>query len=312
MRRLRFGPGYDPDKNFFICLIAAVLLLTVIPCHADVLFVHDYKITEYLLGEKDAELAAGYTDQAMFVDKQTRYIGSWMKRFFGKVEEKRETTHFLLGQGRIQEIDWYRGRVVVFPFEKFTDVGWMKQQTQGLRETEEFLKARYQVTRPQLTIRSLPEKKTISDIPCSHVEAKLRLETIDIKKKASSITLVHQDLWVSDAVPGFEEYKRFHAALAQKMGLDAARMGSLSFLLRYWEGSLDPIRESLKSVSGYPVSSTLTVDGQYIKDMDSDAAKTHSFQIKEEFMQLREVRLDKLDASRFKAPADFQIVTSSP
>jgi hypothetical protein len=36
----------------------------------------------------------------MYVDIQTRFIGSWMKRIFGKVTESRETTHFLLDEGK--------------------------------------------------------------------------------------------------------------------------------------------------------------------------------------------------------------------
>ncbi|OQX25489.1 MAG: hypothetical protein BWK80_15380 [Desulfobacteraceae bacterium IS3] len=55
-----------------------------------------YKIKEYLIGEKEAELSAAYSAGRMFVDKKTKYTGSWMKRLFGKVEEKRETSHLIL------------------------------------------------------------------------------------------------------------------------------------------------------------------------------------------------------------------------
>ncbi|MDM8524646.1 hypothetical protein QUF80_14855 [Desulfococcaceae bacterium HSG8] len=284
-------------------------MLYVVPCQGDALFIHDYKINEYLIGEKDADLAASYTGQTMLIDKNTRYTGSWMKRIFGRVEENRETTHFLLDKDQIRQINWYKQTVFVFPFEKLTDITWIKQQNKADKETKEFLKGRYSVSTPKLTINQLPGKVKVNKYRCRHVEADLRLETRDLKKNAVSITLLKQDLWLSDDVPGLDEYNDFHKNLAKKTGLDAERLGSLSFLLRYWEGSLDPIRESLSAVKGYPVKSLLTVKGKYIKDVGTDSSKTHSFQIKEESVELREVHLNNPDGDRFKVPADFKVTT---
>jgi hypothetical protein len=296
---------YASHISFLICFAA---IFQAVPCLGDVLFIHDYKMKEYVIGEKEAELAAGYSPGGMFIDQKTKYTGSWMKRLFGGVEEKRETTHFLPDRNEIREIDWHREEIIVYPLQDIANVMRSQEQKKGNKELEEFLKERYQVAEPQLSIRTLPEKEKVGAYLCRQVEASLRLETKDLKKNAASITLVQQKLWVSDEVPGFAEYNDFHKKLAQKTGLDAERLGCLSFLLRYWQGSLDPVRERLNQVKGYPVKRILTVEGQYIKDVGTDSSKTHSFQIKEEFMQLREVLLEKLDESRFNPPADFRVV----
>ncbi|QTA90245.1 Uncharacterized protein dnm_063070 [Desulfonema magnum] len=302
--------GTKSGRGFLYLLI--LFFLCAAPCHGDALFIHDYKIREYLVGEKEAELAIAYTDEGMFIDKNTRYTGTWMKRFFGKVEENRETTHFLLKKNQICEIDWYGDKIIVFPFAKLSHVTLIKKPKKETEELEEFLKARYRVSEPRFSINSFPEKEKINHYLCQRAEASLRLETRDVKKNAMSVTLVNQKVWVSDEVPGFDEYDDFHKKLGKRTGLDAQRLGSLSFLLRYWKGSLDPIRESLKDIRGYPVKSILTVEGQYTKDTDKDSPTTHSFEIKEELMQLREVLLNKSDKSRFEAPADFRVVNATP
>jgi|GEM_PF-779745 len=296
----------------FLTGFAAILFCFVFPCFGDVLFIHDYKIKEYLIGEKEAELAVNYTEQGMFADKKTRYTGSWMKRLFGKVEEKRETVNFLLNKNEIWEIDWYRGKIIVFPFEKMKDTKWMTQQAEKQKAMEEFLKERYRVSTPELSIKSFPEKKKINGYVCRYVEAKLRLETADVKKKAASITLIDQKLWVSEEVPGFGEYQAFHKKLGEKLGLDAARLGNMNFLLRYWKGSLDSIRESLDAVRGYPVKKIVTVDGEYVKGVDTDSPQIHSFQIKTEQTTLREVLSGKVDMKRFQPPENFGKIKSEP
>ncbi len=106
----------------------------------------------------------------------------------------------------------------------------------------------------------------------------MRLETIDVKKNSSSVTLVKQKLWVSEAVPGYAQYRAFHEKLAKRLGFDAVRLGGLSGMLRYWDGSLDPVRKSIKDVKGYPVKSTLSVEGRYTAGVGTASAKTSSVQ----------------------------------
>ncbi len=112
----------------------------------------------------------------------------------------------------------------------------------------------------------------------------MRLETIDVKKNSSSVTLVKQKLWVSEAVPGYAQYRAFHEKLAKRLGLDAVRLGGLSGMLRYWDGSLDPIRKSIKDVKGYPVKSIISVEGRYTAGVGTASAKTSTVQLKEESM----------------------------
>ena len=106
-----------------ICIAAvAVLFLLASPCRADVSFIHVHKATEYLMGKQGTDLLMGNTDQAMFIDKKIRYTGKMMTPLYGKFHEGRETTHFLLDKVEIREMDDHRGKIIVFPFDRLTDV----------------------------------------------------------------------------------------------------------------------------------------------------------------------------------------------
>jgi hypothetical protein len=299
-------------KNTFpgsvIALVAAsVLFLCAAPCSADVLFVHDVRSTDYYGGSQDAELLTGYTPQAMFIDKKARYTGKMMTTFWGKEKEVRETTHFLLDRDQIRELDYYKGKIVVFPFKKLSDISWINRNiTKKIDEdVTERIKERYRPLPPKLSVIIHPEKEKIRGYVCRRVEADLRLETVDMQKNATSVTLVKQKLWVSTQVPGYDQYNAFHKKLAKRLGLDALRLGNLSILLGYWNGSLDPIRNSLKEVKGYPVKSITTVEGRYTAGVDTVSQKISSLQLKEESVELKEVLTNKLDKTRFMAPSDF-------
>lgn len=300
------------SKSFITILFAVgvVLISGVFPlsCRADALFIHDYQSNEYFLGEQNADLYVGYTENSMLLDKQTHYTGGWMKRFFGKVETKRETTHFLLKEKEIREIDWGKARVLVYPFEKLKDTSWLKQSKELEQEVQSILEERYKVTKPQLEITILPRKEKIGDYDCQPVIAHLRLETLDMKKNAKSITLVKQKLWVSEDVPGYSIYLNTQQQLADEFGLDSKRFGSMSFLLNYWTGSLDPIRDELDRINGYPVKSTLDVEAQYIKNVNSEDAETITKKIKQEQMILKDVRMAPLDKSLFAPPDNYPVV----
>lgn len=288
---------------------ALVWAMPVTVCLGDVLFVHDYRSDEYLMGKQESELWVGYTPQAMLVDKQTRYTGSWMKRFFGGVKEHRETTHFLLEKRRIREIDWYKNKILTLPFENIHNVRMLQSDNAMAQGAAEIVNSRYKVADPVLTITVEPEMKMVGGYACRYIEADLRLETLDLKKNAASITLIHQHLWVSDAVPGADQYDDFHRRLAETLGLEAERLGQLNFLLRYWQGPLDPIRESLVQIKGYPVQNDFSLEAQYIKDPRNPTAVI-SKMIKKERMKLSEAKvMATLDESRFAAVGPFGEVT---
>lgn len=290
--------------------LALVCAMPAPVCLGDVLFVHDYQSDEYLLGKQESELRVGYTPRAMLVDKQTRYTGSWMKRFFGEVKEQRDTTHFLLEKRRIREIDWYRSKILTLPFENIQHVRMLQANNAMTEGAAEIINARYQVTDPVFTIRVAPETKTVDGYPCRYIEADLRLETRDLKKNAASITLIRQHLWVSDAVPGADQYDDFHRHLAETLGLEAERLGQLNFLLRYWQGPLAPIRESLIQIKGYPVQNDFFVEAQYVKNINSQTPSVISKMIKKERMILRKAKvIETLDESRFAAVGPFSEVS---
>ncbi|WP_462269491.1 hypothetical protein [Desulfobacter sp.] len=290
--------------------LALVCAMPAPVCLGDVLFVHDYQSDEYLLGKQESELRVGYTPRAMLVDKQTRYTGSWMKRFFGEVKEQRDTTHFLLEKRRIREIDWYRSKILTLPFENIQHVRMLQANNAMTEGAAEIINARYHVTDPVFTITVAPETKTVDGYPCRYIEADLRLETRDLKKNAASITLIRQHLWVSDAVPGADQYDDFHRHLAETLGLEAERLGQLNFLLRYWQGPLAPIRESLIQIKGYPVQNDFFVEAQYVKNINSQTPSVTSKIIKKERMILRKAKvIETLDESRFAAVGPFSEVS---
>jgi hypothetical protein len=297
---------YFCSSVFYITAVAVFLLLAS-PCRADVLFIHDYKATEYLMGKQDADLLIGYTGQAMFIDKKIKFTGKMMTTLFGKVTEGRETTHFLLDKDHIREIDYHKGKIIVFPFERLSDVSWVKQKQQISEDDAKNIRERYRVSEPVLSVNIIPQKEKINGYLCHLVEADLRLETVDVKKNSSSVTLVKQKLWVSEAVPGYAQYRAFHEKLAKRLGFDAVRLGGLSGMLRYWDGSLDPVRKSIKDVKGYPVKSIIRVEGSYTAGAGTASAKTSSVQISEESMDLRDVLTDKPVRARFAEPSGFGV-----
>ncbi|MBF0389421.1 MAG: hypothetical protein HQK71_04875 [Desulfamplus sp.] len=261
-------------------------------------------------GTYQALLDTGYSGEAMYVDKNIRYTGTWMKRFFGKVREQRDTTHFLLDKNQIREIDWNKAEVVVFPIKDLQNIRWFKDKQQFNESADDIIKARYQVMPPDIKITILPEKEEIKGYKCTHLTAHLRLETKDVKKNSSSITNIKQQLWVSDAVPGFGEYDSFHKKLSEKLGVEAERMGVLNFLLRYWDGPIDTIVHQIKDIKGFPVKSIVSVEAIYISNTNSDSGKTISKNIKNETMVLKDAQImSRLDMSRFEENIPMRIVT---
>lgn len=285
------------------CLLAAAIVQAVPPALADVLYVHAYSLDEYLLGEQKAEVRAGYSGGRLYIDKRNRLTGSFMKRFFGEEKEDRSTLHIFLDEDVIREFDWYKGKIFQYPLDRLADVEAMKVEAEKYEEAEEFLASRYQVKDPVFTLDVMPEKDLRDGYDCRVVKAFLRLETEDIKKKARSITRVEQTLWLSEDVPGYAEVNRFHQSLADRMGLEAERLGPLTYLLVYWKGSLEPIQDKLALVSGYPVRSEVTVNGAYEQHIDSPEKKISTMQIKSEIMTLKEAVPGPLDLAPFTPTA---------
>lgn len=293
-------------KRIEILLTAALFWGGLCFCaEAQVIFVHDIQSRELFMGEQEEEQWTAYTSEEMLIDRKTRYTGSWMKRIFGKVKEHQRTTLVRLEPGEIREADYERNRVIVYPLNRIADPDWVDQKIGMDEQAQAIVEERYRVLEPQLDIMPLEAAETVAGYPCRLVESTLRQETVDVKKNASSVTLIHQKLWLTDHVHGYDVHVRFHDRLAAALGLDAERLGNLAFLLRYWKGSLDPVREKLAETRGFPVKSEVTVEAHYITETDSLQPRTIIRQIKAETKQLREIRQGDDVLDFFKSFPDF-------
>ncbi len=288
--------------------IALWILMFTSRASADVLYVYEVRSTELLMGEKQSELKIGYGSQLVVMDATVRFTGGWMQRLFGEVKQERSTTLLVLDQEQVREVDWENWRLSIIPLDRLRDASWVKEKTSAPGEGDESLSGRYQAAPPQLAVRRDPEPVTVGGYPCHRVEATLRLETRDTRRNAVSVTRVRQELWLTESIPGVDDRERAHRDLASRLGLDAERIGSLSFILRYWSGSLESIADSVRLGRGVFVKSVLSVDAEYTTGVDSTSPKTVTRRLKEETIQLKSVLTEPLDRSAFDAPGEFRTV----
>lgn len=307
MNRTRVTP---PQALAGLLLTAALLWLPAAAVRADALFINDRRMTELMLGDKETEQTVAYAPEGKFLEKKTRFTGSWMKRFFGEVKEEKVASYFFLDRAEIREIDWQNGRIFVFPFEKMATNRLSQEREADSAELREFLEDRYRAIPATLDIVVSDALETIDGYPCRRITAELVTGTDDLKKKSRSVTAIRQELWLSEAVPGYADVVAFHEALAQRLGIEAERLGNLSDLLKYWDAPLAPLHDKLRQATGYPVKSTMSVDAYYTSGVDTTAPKTITKRLKTETVTLREVRLDPVDVTRFADPPQFQIIMS--
>jgi hypothetical protein len=284
-----------------ICLLASVAC-------ADVCFTHTYTVDEFLLGTKQAELIISYADASMAVDKHTRFTGTWMKRFFGEEKQERFSTQFLLDEGRINEIDWQNRRLYLYDLGKLDQLQWFRQDPAYDQSLADHLKNRYTVKPPKLNLAIDPEEHLINGYPCRRLIAQLELETHDHLKDTISKTLVQQESWLSVEVRGYAEYLHFRHLLSDRLGIESERLGPLTYLLRYWNGSLEPIRGRLKDVTGYPVKTETVVTAHYTTDPGTDAATTIQKVLKKESALLSRVSSEMQDPGQFQIPDNFETI----
>ena len=305
MSRLLATP---PQAVAGLVLAAALLWLPAAAARADAVFINDYRMTELMLGDKETEQIVAYTPAGKFLEKKTRFTGTWMKRFFGEVKEEKVASYFFLDRGEIREIDWQDGRIYVFPFEKIADIRGLQDNQAEYKEMREFLEERYRTIPATLDITVADALETVNGYRCRRITAELVSGTDDIKKMSRSVTVMRQELWLSEDVPGYADVVAFHAALAQRLGIGAERLGNLSDLLKSWDGPLEPLQDKLRQATGYPVKSTMSVDAHYTTGVDTATPKTLTKRLKTETVTLREVRLDPVDVTRFADPPQFQII----
>ena len=308
VRRLPACPRLHPFRIAALWVLAVLILLGASSVAVGALYVYDIRSTELLMDEKQTELKIGYGPRLMVMDANVRYTGGWMQRLFGEVKQERHTTLIVLDQDQVREISWENWTVTVLPLDRLRDAAWVREKTSPEPEAEGHLSGRYQPVEPVLSVEEHPHAEHVDGYACRKVEAKLRLETRDTRRNATSVTHVKQVLWLTEDVAGYADRREAHRELASKLGLDAGRIGSLSFILRYWPGSLEPVRELVDRARGVFVKSLLTVDAEYTSGIGSNAPRTTTRRLKEELIQLKSVGSDPLDRSVFDAPPQFRTV----
>jgi len=259
-----------------------------------------------MLGNVDGEVNIGYTDNIMYMNKIVKFNGDLSKRFFGKVKTGRTTSEFNLEKNALYETDWEKKYIYKFSLDRISDPGWHKEKAEHTKKNDEFAKKRYEVKEPEISFEFHEKKEMVSGYNTIPVTVLLYLKTLDKKKNAASVTKIVQTLWLTDDIQGYDLYSEFNNKLSKKTGVNAYRLGNMSYILKNFTKPLDSIKSDLVKIKGYPVKSRLHVEGAYIRDLDTEKEKRSSMVFKDETMILKDVSvINKLDKKMFSAPSNF-------
>lgn len=291
--------------GLFLGVLFGLLFGRELAARGDVTYVHEVETDDLFTGKNVLLLTTSYRADGIYMDQKRHYTGSWMRLLFGGVRQDRRTVIISLASQDIREVDWGRDRCRIFALERLKDPAWIHSLEKAREEHVPLMADRYEVRPPELTIEAAPAWETVGTYRCRHVSARLLQDTYDRLRQAHSLTEVQQDLWVSDEVPGIAEKAGVQAQLAAILGMEAERLGPLSLLLSYWQGSLQPIAADVAKVQGYPVKSTVRVTAHYVpKEGESKRA---SRVVNEETSILKEVR-PSFEAGLFDVPPHFTTV----
>ncbi len=273
---------------------------------ADVLFSHEYKNFEYMIGEVEGEIDIGYSEEAMYVNKIARFTGDLAKRFLGKVKTGRTTSEFNLKENALYEIDWEKEYIYKLPLETAADPEWYNKRIPNKKEIEEFSKERYDVKEPDISFEFHNEKDIINGYDAKRVTIVLLLETLDKKKNSASVTKIEQTLWLTEDIKGYDMYSEFGDKLSGKTGINPYRLGCMSYLLKNFTKPVDSIKVELAKIKGYPVKNHLRVEGSYINNLNTENEKSTNMVFKDETTILKSVSVpNELDKKKFSAPSHF-------
>lgn len=291
---------------FRFLLMCTVWLWPVVPsARADITYVHEVEAEDLFTGKKLLAVTTSYRADGMYMDQRRQYTGSWMQLLFGGVREDRRTVHISLATQDIREVDWGRDKCRIFPLARLKDPAWIRSLEKAQEDDQPLMPDRYDVRPPQLSITADRPDESCGKYRCRRVSARLLQHTYDRLREAHSITEVQQELWLSDEVPGWDEGTRVHRELGAILGLEEERLGPLSFLLSYWQGSLQPLAKDLEKIRGYPVKSRVRVTAHYVpKEGES---KRVSRVVNEETSILKEV-IPAFDQGLYEVPPHFTTV----
>ncbi|ROQ89554.1 hypothetical protein [Desulfosoma caldarium] len=289
----------------FLGVFIGLLFGAVVQAQGDVTFVHEVEAEDLLTGKKSLTLTRSYRADGIYMDQKRHYTGSWLQLLFGGVREDRRTVIISLASGDIREVDWGRDKCRIFPLERLKDSAWI-HSLEKAREDHVPLRAdRYEVRAPELTVKVEPDLETVGGYRCRRVSARLRQDTYDRLREAHSVTEVEQDLWVSSEVPGLAERVSVQAQLAARLGIEAERLGPLSFVLSYWQGPMESIAADVAKVQGYPVKSMVRVTAHYVPK--EGEFKKASRVVNEETSVLKKV-VPAFEETLFVVPSHFTTV----
>ena len=279
--------------------------------YADSLFIHNYKSEEFAIGSKEEKLSIYYTGYNKYIDKRTKLTSSFMKKWFGGEKELRQTTHILLDEDTISEIDYEKNSILVFPLSKIKDPHFYKRSPSKIpKESLKIIEKRYEVLAPQIKITTSPKKVKIEGYLCDYITINIKLETIDKLKKASSVTLIKQELWLTDNIYGITDYQNFNEKMGERLGINALYFGVLENLMSYMKKDMKAVEKYADKLNGYPVKKNLEVVAVYTKNIGSSNPKIIKQNISKISNILTKVTTnsDEIDKDYFFPSDDFKRV----
>ena len=290
-----------------IFLVSVFLVFTTISANSDVLYVFDYDQHEYIVGEKKEKLLVGYTANRKYSDKRSKLTSGFMKRWFGKEQELRYTTVFLMDKDIIRQIDYGKEKILETSFSKLKDPKLHKKiEKRKIPEVKQRVDARYEVKKPLLTVKELSKSKKIDDYSVRHVQATLLMETFDKKKNSISRTEILLDLFLTEDIPGYREYKNFYTLLGKRLGIDSIKFGNLERLTKYMQDSLK-LKQAIRKATGFPVKTFFQVKGIYITKPNTSSEKRVERVFKKETVSLRKVTQGPFDLKMFSPPKKWVV-----
>jgi hypothetical protein len=290
-----------------IFLVSTFFVLSAISANCDVLYTFDYDQYEFIVGEKKERLLVGYTANRKYSDKRSRLTSSFMKKWFGKEQELRYTTVFLMDKDILRQIDYGKEKILETSFSKLLDPKLHKRiKNRNIPQVKRVVDARYVVKKPLLTVKKLLGSKKIGDYSVRHVQATLTLETYDKKKNTISRTEILLDLFLTEDIQGYQDYKNFYSLLGKRFGIDSIKFGNLERLTKYMQDSLK-LNEAMRKATGFPVKTVFQVKAIYITKPNTSSEKRVEKVLKKETVHLKKVTTGPFDQTLFNPPGKWRV-----
>lgn len=196
----------------------------------------------------------------------------------GKALEPTTSTIYLKGN-RMATVNAHSINIVDLDRETMTDVN-LDKKTYSVITFAEFAQAMEAMQkkmagmRPQnpqsgdaemnfkMDVQKTGQAKVVSGVNAAETLLKLTMEMKD--KKSGQVIESHfnSDMWLAKDIPGYEEIKKFHIAMGQKLAynMDTARFSNMAMQPGMGEGMARLAKEASK-LDGIPVYQVMTMEG---------------------------------------------------